>query len=488
VSAAALATNARAATLSFEDATRSAGLDHKRSGTWGSLFVDRDGDGLPDLFVGRHGVNPFFFRNRGGGTFGRPYYDFVEPRGYRSLDGDDWVDRHSCAWGEATGEGPLELYCTVGANVGTSVGPNQLLSWTSGGMRDIAKAYGVRDAFGRGRSVNWLDYDTDGDLDLFVGNWERADHPSALFENRRGRFARVRAGVEHRLRTLSSSWSDWDRDGDPDLLVMQYGAGAVAYENRRRGFEPVSLPGVTGVAWYSAAWGDYDGDGYTDLNVVGETRSVIFHNVKGSFRAVRSIELREGRASAWLDFENDGDLDAFIVQGAPGTQPDDDSPNYPDLALVRRRGTFDRIQRPWSRGRNVGSGDSVATADYDRDGLTDAFVTNGFFEYLQWRGRSNLYRNTSESRNWIRVVLDGGRWNPLGVGAKIEVTTPSKTYRREMTDGVVFRNQSEIGRMIFGIGSAATATVRVEWPQGGADCMPATAGMDVEIERGTSPC
>src|SRR5918995_2417387 len=48
------------------DRTEESGLDHRRSPTWGSLWVDHDRDGWPEFFIGRHGAKPFFFRNSAG--------------------------------------------------------------------------------------------------------------------------------------------------------------------------------------------------------------------------------------------------------------------------------------------------------------------------------------------------------------------------------------------------------------------------------------
>lgn len=471
----------------FVNHTSRDNVDHEASGTWGSLWIDHDRDGWPDLFIGRHGANPFFFRNSEG-TYRREHIDFLRPPGYDPIDERErWVDRHNCAWGEATGDGRPDLYCAVGANRGTAVGPNQLLTWTNG-VRDVAKRYGVRDIYGRGRSVNWLDADDDGDLDLYLGNWQRPNHPSAFFRNTRGRFERVKVGLSDQLRTISSSWSDWDRDGDPDLLVMQYAAPTVAYRNVGGRFVRVSLRGITGVNWYSAAWGDYNGDGRTDVHMVGESRETVFKNTGGAFRAVHSARLTEGRTSTWFDIENDGDLDLFVVRGAPGVQPSNTAVNRPDFVLLRRRGRFVKLTSKAFRGRARGSGDTVSTADHNRDGRADLFVTNGYFEYEQWRGLSTLLESRARAFRWVGLELRGGRWNPLGMGARVEVRSKHFRYRREVTDGVTFRAQSEVGYLSLGIRRARRVRVRVAWPDGTTDCVRAAHRDVISIRKGRRPC
>ncbi|MCA1709572.1 MAG: VCBS repeat-containing protein, partial [Actinobacteria bacterium] len=408
---------------------------------------------------GRHGGWPLFFVNRAG-IYRRRWLDFMSPPGYDPIDGDVAVDRHSCAWGEATGDGGADLYCTVGANLGTSVGPNQLLIRTADGIRDIAGPYGVRDIYGRGRSVNWLDYDGDGDLDLYVGNWERSGHPSALFKNVRGGFRRESAGLEDRLRTISSSWADWDRDGDPDLLVMQYNAPTIAYENRAGRFTRISIPRITSGNWHSATWGDFDGNGFPDVHLLNESRSLVLRNAGGRFVVEDSRVMIQGRASAWLDLENDGDLDLFVVKGADGVYATDAALNRADVLLIRRGNGFVKLRRASFRGPRTGNGDSVTVADHDRDGREDVFVTNGYYEYDQWRGKLQLFANRSVARSWVAIDLVGTRWNPWGIGARVHVDADTLHYWRELNDGVAFRSQSEVSHVHLGIGAALSASVR----------------------------
>lgn len=476
-----------ARTRTFSDRTDEVGLATERTDSWGALWADHDSDGYPDLFIGRHGGNPYFFTGSSDG-YDRRRLNFNLPQGYDPMDDERWTDRHGCAWGEATGDGGVDLYCTVGANEGTSVGPNQLLVFTEGGLRERGRHYKVRDPYGRGRSVNWLDYDSDGDLDIFVANFDRAGHPNVLFENKRGVFRQRDAGLRDVLRSYSSTWADWDSDGDPDLLVMQYNAGAIAYENRSGRFARTTLRGISGVAWRSAAWGDFNGDGWPDVHMVNEEHAIVLANRKGTFHAVDERALDQGRASAWLDVENDGDLDLFVVQGAPGIYQSSEAVDRPDFMLVRGAKGFTKHSRAAFRGPTGGNGDSVAVADSDRDGALDVFVTNGYFEYQKWVGRNVYLENRSQVAGWIALDLNGSRWNPWGYGARLEVRTSDLRYRRELTDGVAFRAQSEVGHVHLGIGSAGAASVRIVWPDGIEDCLTVLRNTRAVVNRGTHSC
>jgi hypothetical protein len=442
---------------------------------WGSTWGDFDANGYPDVLLNMHVRRPSFYTNAAG-EFSKVYQE----------DLSSYVDRHGCAWGEANGDSRPDMYCAQGANKGTGSGPNQLLVQSARGRLDEqGKRFGVTNALGRGRSTNWLDYDVDGDLDLFVANRFREGYGNVLFRNDRGSFRRVHVGLDRQMEGISSSWSDWDNDGDPDLLVLQYAPHpAFAYENVGGRFVETSLPGISGRPWQSAGWGDFDADGWTDLNLVQEDRLVIMRNDRGRLRQAHGMALTEGRMAAWFDQENDGDLDLFVVQGAPGGGHDIGTSNRPDMVLIRSRQGFQRVNLRSIRGPSEGNGDSVAVTDADMDGRQDLFVTNG---YDKWKGGSSLFRNRTSGGGAITLRLRFSRWNPWAYGARVKVVTSKRTLRAELTDGFNFRAQSDVSSMHFGIGRAARASVRVTWPSGSVDCYTVLAG-DVEELRPGNGC
>jgi hypothetical protein len=440
--------------------------------TWGATWVDHDNDGDPDVFIGRHQFNPWLLERRGRSF--QIAYDgiFKEP------------DRHNCAWGEANGDGRPDLYCTVGAQRGTAEGPNQLFIRTADGYEDRAVGLDVHNPKGRGRSINWIDFDTDGDLDIFIGNRERRISPAAMYRNDGGSFRRVETGIEE-PDISNSTWADWDNDRDPDMLLLPGSSQPIAYENQGGTFTRVEMFPITSRLWKSAAWGDYNGDGWIDLHLVRRKRAIVLRNYSGTFRMVDTHPLTNGRMSEWLDLENDGDLDLFVVKGAPGLYPKPQATNFADVVLLNRGGRFGPFRDPVLAGPSRGSGDAATVSDYDRDGRTDILITNG---YQASRGPLWLIHNPSRAGRWIGVDLVGPAPNPLGYGARITVTTDTRTFRRQMTDGVGYRSQSEVGYTTFGLRDARSVQIEVVWPDGSTSCYRSSTNRSIRAVHGSAPC
>lgn len=461
----------------FVDVAAGRQLPVEETPTWGSAWADITNDGKPELLIGRHKRSPWLL-TPGDGAPG-----LLEIGDLTLLEEDrTYYDRHTCAWGEADGDGRVDLYCVSGAQKGVGTGPNRMLVAASG-FADEAPDRGVADPLGRGRTLNWLDFDSDGDLDLFVGNEVRSDYPNLLYRNTGGSFEPVDSPVARTFATMDSSWGDVDRDGDPDLLLLGHGElGALFFANEGGSFVEQPIEGITGEQWMSGAWGDFDGDGWIDLHLVGADSAVVMRNHRGSLHPLDEVRLDAGRASVWFDYDNDGDLDLYIVQGAPrgGSLADGD---VEDLLLVRESGRF--VQVGPIPGNDVGSGDSVSAADFDRDGRMDLFVTNG---YLDKRGPVSLLRNVSDAGTWAALRLQGDAANPVAFGARLRVLTSQGSYWRYLTDGVSFHAQSEIGYVHLGLGVARSARVRMVWPDGSVDCYSVKAGSVSDAIKGTSPC
>lgn len=464
------------AEYAFVDASAANGIDLQPRHSWGSTWIDHDDDGDPDLLVDRHYLLPAMFEQADAG--------YREASWQETLAVPEF-DRHACLWGDPNADARADLFCTQGAERGRGWGPNQLLVQNGdGGFRDMAKELGVDYPRGRARTANWVDYDGDGDFDLFVGTQRRDGFPNEMFRNNGGRFRRVAVGLSQELETEASAWADWDDDGDPDLLLTLKGRKARAYENRRGRFVKVRLPRVTDREWLSASFGEFNRDRWPDLHLIDEQRSVVLVNRRGSFRVVHRMQTRQGRMGVWFDADNDSDQDLFVVQGAPGKGDNPDAVDSPDLLLIRRGTSFTKRVIEQSGARD-GNGDSAAVADHDRDGTLDLFVTNG---YKRSAGPFVLLENRTVGGAWAGLDLMGRRGNPLAMWVDLKVSVGPKVFWRRITDGFSFRSQSEVGYVHVGLGTQTSADVTVVWPWGGRDCVTLQAGVVTALTQGSAPC
>jgi hypothetical protein len=336
----------------------------------------------------------------------------------------------------------------------------------------------------RGRSVNWLDYDLDGDLDLFTGAVQRDTFGDQLYRNDRGHFTPVGAGVSGLRWTQQSTTADWNHDGWPDLLLLQgVDSNTVrAFVNNHGVFVHARLAHTRG-PWKAAAWGDYDGDGWPDLNLISLGRSLILHNDHGSFHVVHDSLLVRGRASVWLDANNDRLPDLYVVQCAPGIDPGSTGDASDRLILQYRPGHFKKVVLPETSGW-TGAGQSVAAGDVNGDHRVDVLVSNG---RERWLGRQHLLTNRMHAGGGASVVLHGTRWNPLGFGARVRVTVGTRSRWIELNDMVAGLSQSS-AVVNVGLGSASYAWVRIVWANGLCDQVKVRRGGTRQVTIGSARC
>ncbi len=237
------------------------------------------------------------------------------------------------------------------------------------------------DATGDNWSASWGDYDNDGYPDLFITTND-PKQPNALYHynNGIGKFERVQTAPfsDDAAASLSSTWGDYDNDGDLDLYV----ANNIGYENflyRNEGggsfTKILNDPIVTDLGYsHGASWVDYDNDGYLDMFVATYWETAfnqLYHNNgDGTFSKVTNNEIvneaSRSVSGAWGDYNNDGLQDLFVAN--TGGQ-------HNSLYLNLGGGQFERI----TTGAIVNDGGSSVGAswgDYDNDGDLDLFVAN----------------------------------------------------------------------------------------------------------------
>jgi hypothetical protein len=421
----------------------------------GVAWGDFDGDGWPDLFVSNFGTRfNYLYHNNNGQTFTR-----IESGIVATED----VNAEGCAWADYDNDGDLDLFVAVGLS-----GYDLLYRNDGGGAFTKITNAPPSIAGGSSRGCAWADYDNDGWIDLFVAN-EQSQNNFLFRNDGSGGFKRVTTGeiALNRGNAFGCSWADYDNDGWIDLFVANNGARSFLYRNLGDGsFARMSQSAVATNVANSAgcAWGDYDNDGNLDLFVanLGQRNFLYRNNGDGSFTSIRTGAIVETTTAswgaAWADYDNDGFLDLFVVNGQPNG-----SGAHDFLFKNNGDGTFAKITRGSLVNDNA-AGDGCAWADYNQDGFVDLFVSN-------FNGQNNLlYCNGGNSNHWLAIDCHGRISNASAIGTRLELTAEigGKTVRqvREISGGGAYGSQNSL-RVHFGLGAATHAAhLRVRWPSG----------------------
>ena len=349
------------------------------------------------------------------------------------------------AWGDYDNDGDLDVLATGvtrdGANrtsLYENIGGNERLAprftWPGVHMGDL----------------DWGDYDNDGDLDFVVCGAGQDDRPGCdLYENQTrsgGGFVVVNGGLDG-LAYSSVEWGDYDNDGDLDLLAAGVAEPQAfvtrIYRNDGNGLFTDVGASLKGLLFATAAWGDYDADGDLDVLINGarltpfiiEGEIKIYRNDSGFFTDVSDgligafeNDVTRGRyqgAAAWGDFNNDGRLD-FFVTGAKDPQ----SPERGQVYSALPNDQFLKVQNDRFDGGLFGS---AFWGDYDDDGDLDIFVLGedaGDGLTIEALRNELPFSNTLPSApDGLQATTQGNTatltWNP---GSDFQTPTPGLTY------------------------------------------------------------
>ena len=308
-----------------------------------------------------------------------------------------------------------------------------------------------------------VDYDHDGDLDLFTtgatmyrNNSSDQNKGDEIFTDvTEQTFVKTAAPQSAPAEAFSA---DFDDDGDIDIFVTHRETGCTLYDNLRQGkLRAVSdETGIPQDAHYTAAAiGDYDNDGDIDIFLSTADRIYLYLN-RGDGSFVDDPRLEAGVRDLSpdllknIDYDNDGFVDLW-VSGKDG------------MFLFRNDGTGD-FTEPYPLIENVTAKDGAvlqnaiagAVGDYDNDGDLDLFFINGEGELRA------LQNNGGNKNNWIQVRLEGitsgnNKVNRDGIDSKLEVKVGDLYQLQYVSEQVSH----------FGLGAFDAAdVVRVVWTNG----------------------
>ena len=436
------------------DASNPVVTDQFESG--GGCWVDVNNDGWLDLFVANGNLtsqNNSLYINMRNGNFKKVTTGSVVNDGGSSIGG---------AFSDYNNDGNLDLFVT-NRNFFKNFfykgnGDSTFIKMTTGNIAtDSANS----------NCGHWVDIDKDGDLDLFVLNFQGNDFLYLNSGTSTYNFIKIDTAsllINAGDFSIAAAWGDFNNDRFPDLFVGNAGAqNDFLYKNNGNlTFTKTTL--TDGRSTLGASFGDYDNDGDLDLfvaNYLGQNNILYKNNgaPNYNFTAIDTgiISNNGGSSvgSCWGDIDNDGDLDLFIAN-------DNNENNFLYLNSGAPGYGFTRI----TSGAVVNDGgNSFGTVfgDYNNDGALDLIVANRLNQ------NNFLYLNNGSPYKWLGIKCRGTVSNRSAIGTKVKVKALINGQPVWQMREIVSQSgyNSENLDLNFGLGNAVTVdSIIVQWISG----------------------
>jgi hypothetical protein len=435
-----------------------------------NAFADVDGDGDLDLAVAFADGAIRLYLNAAG-RFSEAGPDAGLATGGPAIRG--------LAWGDLDGDGDPDLYAGASPEDAEEVRNLAYRNDGRGRFEEVAQSVGLAFTSADSRQSSWIDYDNDGDLDLFTGQRESRNR---LFRNERGRFSDVSisTGLADPRKTVGACWFDFDADGDLDLFLANQDGGTDAlWRNDFGRFTDVApalglnSPGrKADEGGVGCAVGDYDNDGRLDLFVATYGATLLYRNEGGGqFREVASevgLRLRGHYVGAsWGDADNDGGLDLYLAGY--------DDARSRDHLFMNRGGRFEDVLA--SESQLQASDHGVQWADIDADGDLDLSLTETFPATARHRlFRNNLRPEAGRSLS-VQVLDTAGRSTRAGAEVRLYDADGGLIGTRVVPTGDGYGSQGEVP-VHFGLVGGGAVTVEVTFMTRGGRRLKRVEGVD----------
>ncbi len=448
----------------------------------GSSWNDYNNDGFLDMFTSESLVH--MYKNNGDGTFSSVTGNivtnpFTTPFGtvmatWADYNNDGYLDVYRANFGRFSGSNPTSPIKDILLKNGGP--PNYEMTLID---------FGNDSSFST--NATWVDYDNDGDVDLFVFGGRNTQ--SLFYRNDGGdNFTRL-TSLPFLITTPNGgtdTWVDYDNDGDIDLYLVVQQTQNKLYKSMLKEtgnpdlFEQVTNSGLSSdgsVFDITASWGDYNNDGFFDahLAVAGGIDKLFKNNGDGTFTNVTGNPIVSTNINtsfgAWADFDNDGDIDLVTAHVANGS-----GQGSSDLFRNEGNGIFVKLTSN-EAGDLVGavpSPQAGSWGDYDNDGDMDFYMVN-FALPNNFNGvpqPNYLYNNTmGNSNNWINIKCEGIFSNRSAIGTEVRVKANingNSFWQKKFISAGALGNTSQADlRAHFGLGNAIVVdSVVVKWQSG----------------------
>ncbi len=413
----------------------------------GACFLDYDSDGRADLLLlnGAPERALVLYHNVGG------RFEDASAAAHLTVPGR----AISCAAGDYDNDGRPDA--VIALQSGLRLFHNE----GNGQFRDVTEPSGLGAPTTAQFGVTLVDYDHDGDLDVFATAFSGG--PKLWRNNGNGTFTDVSSATMpgEVLEARAGTVTDFDNDRAVDWIVTRAQGAPLLFRNPRAGkfsATPLITPAPRSATRGVAAF-DFDKDGWIDVAFThaGPPGISLWRNIEGRrLEAVKlpKLDLTDGWGLAAIDYDNDGWVDLAAV-GSGGAKA--------QITLLRNEGSAgfrDVTEATGLDKLSLVRPSSLITADYDGDGGPDLLIT-------QDGGSPVLLRNDGGNKNnWLRLSLKALADNKSAVGTKAEIFAGAlyQKFEVQSSSGYLGQNAPEI---LAGLGEAKEADiVRLLWPTG----------------------
>ncbi|MDC8005162.1 FG-GAP-like repeat-containing protein [Aureisphaera galaxeae] len=316
---------------------------------------------------------------------------------------------------------------------------------------------------------NFVDINNDGHLDAFVCH---DVEPNVYYINDgNGDFTYFQGGLGDYPSGghYGSVWIDYDNDRDVDLFIAKCGGESARRDNELHNnngdgtFSEVgALVGLEDdMQTWSSAWADYDNDGDMDAWIGASSLGDGFHRL-----------MRNNGDGTFTDVMTGSGLETFNSTDVENATHDFNNDGYADIASANTilYGNGDLTFTIGSTSNFING----AFGDANNDGFIDVFQGN------------TIHYNDGNSNNWLKIYTVGTDSNVDGLGARVEITSDLGTQMRDVRSGEGFGDMSSMNTH-FGLGSDDTVDITVYWTSGIIDIMTdVSANQAIEIIEGST--
>ncbi len=469
-------------------------LDTPGASGRGVAWADYDRDGDLDLLlinISKNGFRSELFQNQGNGTFVIKTDDAGLASGITGAQGIMWGDYNNDGWLDLLAYYPDVIRLFRNNGDGSFTNRSSLLDGVMITPRTI-------------RQVDWVDYDNDDDLDLYVSRGHR--HDGLTWNNNEIKWitdVSSETGFDFKPNSPNDPilFDIHDLCGGLDDQQIFIGASEANPSSSVFTLSTGGSPNPNGQPTYTSGTGGVfiwvDGGGWWRLRANGQRSSgrVIMDNGLSQVTSLnlpvnpspttRNNELLENKGgevfvnvttqanatgggrqtygTVWGDFNNDGYLDVYLVNGGHFVN------NEPDTFLINNGNkTFSDTTTSAGLGtvQATGYGDVAAAADYNRDGFLDIAVANGGDGPGPCGGPLQLFKNQGNNNHWLDVKIIGTVSNRDGIGAYLTLRAGGATQYRQHLAGQ-HRDAQDSALIHFGLGQATIVeSLVITWPSG----------------------